>query len=231
MTQTTTYPLAVPFTVNLSNVAMFDKYVNEAESVNKQHDQMRARVDYLMHLMISTECQDLGAEIKKLRLLIRQSSFGGAKVEHAGDIDDDSLGEQTLTEAELQLLNKIWRKLAARLHPDRGGRRGEFEKLERAYRRRDLRTLRYMHHVVFDHHRIGWRSSNVEYAQELLRIANMRMFEFKGSLEFQLLVADMRKNSSDVAAYARAILVKKRNKLHAEYVTIVANFKKVVNTG
>ena len=222
----TTYPLAVPFDVSVSNVAMFDRYLKDADKANEQFDQMRNRVDCIMGAMVEHHCKDLAAEIKKLRTMIRQVSFGGAKVEHANDLDDDSLGVSTLSEAELQLLNKIWRKLRSRLHPDRGGRASEFDKLKRAYERRDLQTLRYMHHVVFDHHRIGWRSSNVEYAKELAQIATMRLYEFKGSLEFQLLVADMRKDHAKLHEIARKILAAKRDKLFHQYAGIVVQFQK-----
>lgn len=223
---TTSYPLAIPFDVSVSNIAMFDRFIKDADKANEQFDQMRARVDTIMGAMVEHHHKDLAAEIKSLRTMIRQASFGGAKVQHAGDIDDDSLGETTLSEAELQLLNRIWRKLRSRLHPDRGGREHEFDKLKRAYERRDLRTLRYMHHVVFDHHRIGWRSSNVEYAKELAQIASMRLFEFKGSLEFQLLVADMRKDHDTLHKTARSILAKKRDKLLEQYAAVMIQFQK-----
>lgn len=115
----------------------------------------------------------------------------------ARDLDEAMVGLETsvpVTEAResktdpVQLSNrnvrdhcrKLWRKLAPKLHPDRGGSAELFDMARQAYKANDLQTLLAMEREHVDAKNIGWiRLHGIDYLKERIESLEISYQEVK----------------------------------------------------
>lgn len=178
----TTYPLAIPYGVVLSNVAQFNRLMDRAERVSRQIEGILAEIEFVVTHIQEAYLEDLGANLATLRVRIRQLQRG-APVRDADELDTGpEVFERSLVES--QSCVRLWKRLVQRIHPDKGGDPRTFAQATQAFKNRDLRTLQYIWDAVVNFSHPGWKSTNVQYAQERLDHLNIHLEYLKATKSF-----------------------------------------------
>lgn len=139
--------------------------MQQAKSLTRRLETIVSAINNAISIMADEYPEDV-KRIKDLHIQLRRAQKG-IPIHDETELD---LGLPALevTPAEAQLVARLFRKLASKLHPDRGGNSDQFHIALTAYRMKDLPTLQYMHDTVYhvDTNDLLWKCSNIGFAEQ-----------------------------------------------------------------
>lgn len=200
----TTYPLAVPYGVILTNVAQFNLLMRRAEKASNMMEMLLADIDFVVRHLQEVHLADQTEELNRLRVQVRQMQRG-VVVHDATEIDTGpEVFERSLVES--QACVRLWKRLAQRIHPDKGGDPRTFNQAVKAFKNRDLRTLQFIWDAAVNFSHPGWKSSNVGYAQDRLDHLTMQLEHLRSSPQFRAVKAFRSRRVQDAVNIVRTLL-------------------------
>ncbi len=200
----TTYPLAVPTGIVLTNVAQFNRLMGQAEKASRMLDSLLADINFVIRHLQEGYLQEETEKLNKLKVQVRQLQRG-AIVRDAEEINTGpEVFERTL--AESQACVRLWKRLAQRIHPDKGGDPRTFNQAVQAFKNRDLRTLQFIWDAAVNFSHPGWKSSNVGYAQDRLDHLTMQLEQVKTTQQFAAVKAFRSRRTQDAVNIVRTLL-------------------------
>lgn len=200
----TTYPLAIPYGVVLTNVAQFNLLMGRAEKTSSMIEMLLADIDFVVRHLQEVHLPELTEKLNKLKVQFRQMQRGVA-VHDAEEINTGpEVFERTLVES--QACVRLWKRLVQRIHPDKGGDPRTFNQAVNALKNRDLRTLQFIWDAAVNFSHPGWKSSNVGYAQDRLDHLTMQLEHLRMSRPFEVVKAFRSKRIQDAVNIVRTLL-------------------------
>lgn len=148
--------------------ALYKALAKKVEALTARNTVLVDSINRVISLIRDKHCSELDQMYEAVARELDEAAVGletSAPVTEARDAKEEAV--QLSDRSVRDHCRKLWRKLAPKLHPDRGGSAELFDMARQAYKANDLHTLIAMEREHIDAKNIGWiKLHGIDYLKE-----------------------------------------------------------------